>query len=341
MLISSSGARSRITGFVISLVLASGLLWLAGRSVSWTDFGAAAASLDLKYAALAMLSLFIMYAVITWRWSQLWPAKERPAWPSLVTPVMIGYLVNTVTPMRLGDLARATVVARRGTTSIGSALGTIIIEHVFDFGVLIALVVTFASFVDIPPTVRPLIFVGAAALLGAVGAIAFLARRRPPEAVDANGNRGKFGRLVSVFFRQVVQLRHGLEIISDPSTVFKVAALTLVVWTLMGVYAVLWAAAFEIPIPWYAAVFAIAVAGLAASIPGTPAAIGTFQLAIVLALSPWSTDRSLILAYGVVLHGAQIATNLLVGGLLTVREGTKYGLKAPRQASCIPVSRAD
>lgn len=125
-----------------SFALAGGLLYLALRGVDFAQVGR-----DLARASWAWL---VPLAVITlashwlraWRWTlflDALPAETAPDRPVSVRgafgALMIGYMVNYAAP-RLGEVVRTANVSSRYGVRFSAALGTVVVERVFDVAVL-------------------------------------------------------------------------------------------------------------------------------------------------------------------------------------------------------------
>jgi len=69
---------------------------------------------------------------------------------------------------------------------------------------------------------------------------------------------------------------------------------------------------------------------LAMLVPSTPAAIGIFEAATVVALRPFGIDRADALSYGIVLHALNTLPFIAIGLVLIPRHGMRALRGAPR-----------
>jgi uncharacterized protein (TIRG00374 family) len=240
--------------------------------------------------------------------------------------LMIGYLANTVLPLRLGDVARAGLTGRRHGVEAPRVFGSILLERVLDLVVLLVLILALSSAIDVPPTVRAGVALFAGGTLAALatlaglalasGRLAGLAAARPPFVP-----RAPFERLLGL----VVQLAGGLRTLRSGRQLGQALALSGLAWSLAGLGTLCWVRAFHLDAPWYAGLFVLAVINLGGAIPSSPGAIGVYHYLAVLALSVWVTDQDAALAYAVGTHAVNVLLNLLIGWGCLAREGLALG----------------
>lgn len=315
-------AWSRSGRVVIGLAVSAVLLWLASRSVHWGQLLDAMAGIHVGHAAIALLALLATYAVFSVRWAILLPQAPGASSVSVLPSVMVGYFVNTVTPFRLGDIARAVVLNRRHPIGISTAIGAIYAEHLIDAIFLLGTVALFAAVTDIPSLARTVLIADAViVIVAALLLVAMSPAKAVAWLIHVPDNRGRAQTLFRRLVKAAAEFNSGFEALRKPRTVLGIGAWSAVVWALIGLTSVEWAHALGLAVPWQAAVFSVALAGLAAMVPITPAAIGTYELAIVIALSPWDPDPSRAFAFAMIIHAAQAAANIVLGGLFALRHG--------------------
>ena len=142
---------AQIGGFALGGVL----LYLALRGVDFAEVGAALRQADYRwlvpFAAITLLS----HLLRAWRWQVLLEALPVPPSASPRIPLraafyslMIGYAVNAVVP-RVGELVRATNLARREHRPLSGVLGTVFVGRTLDtLVVALVLLSVFALFFD-------------------------------------------------------------------------------------------------------------------------------------------------------------------------------------------------
>jgi glycosyltransferase 2 family protein len=71
----------------------------------------------------------------------------------ILRALLIGYLGNAVLPARLGEAARAGLIARVARRTFGSVLGTVLLERLIDLVALASLVLVASMFAHVPAVV--------------------------------------------------------------------------------------------------------------------------------------------------------------------------------------------
>ncbi len=322
-------------GLGISVVF----LALALRRVEWAEVWT---SWSAAQAYLLLAGVFLLVAA-WWVAAVRWKAILSPA-PSLTVRdtfsfITIGYLANTILPLRLGDLARATLIGRQRNLGISRALGSMALERVMDIGALLAIVLALTALMEIPLNVRAGIAtmaVGAGALLAMLLALAYnRARLAWVERMLA--------RLLpaSIAHRAVTladRFCHGLTVLHRPARLLAVFFLSLGVWTVTALATWTWIRAFNLAVPWHAALFVLVVINLGSAIPSSPGYVGVYHFLAVLALSVWKVDHGPALAYAIGTHALNMLANVGLGALALSREGVS--LRALREDEALNVAKA-
>jgi uncharacterized membrane protein YbhN (UPF0104 family) len=90
-------------------------------------------------------------------------------------------------------------------------------------------------------------------------------------------------------------------------------ALTLVSWVALGLSTWLAMLGFDLGLSPVAGIFVVIALGLSAILPASPAGVGVFEAAVVIALSAYGVGDSEALSYGLVLHALNFFPFILAG----------------------------
>jgi uncharacterized membrane protein YbhN (UPF0104 family) len=308
----------------LGLAITAVALWFAFRDVSWSALG--------RELSRANWWLLLGISLPAYLWSvQLRAARWRvlargiadvPA-RSAFRATAVGFLVNNVLPLRIGELVRVWWLARETRTSASALLGTVIVERVIDMVFLLGL----ASLVIGNEVGRGALLAAAAAPLAATLALrrwpAPLLRgvRRAAGLVLAAPRADRITGIVGSVARGVSALRGGGDFA-------RMAVQTALLW---GVAAVL---------PFWAALLALGIdlGGLAASLrgallilvymaaavalPAAPGFFGPYHAACRYALTPLGVPKELAVALGTLAHAVfWIGTSAI--GLACLRGGAQ------------------
>lgn len=130
-----------ILKYLLSFLLAVFLVFLVFRNISFDEFLGRLAGVNYWWVGASMLLALISHVLRAYRWNLL----LNPFGYQLITyrtflAVMSGYLANLALP-RLGEVTRCGVLKKNDGVSMSTALGSVLVERLFDFLVLMLLVV--------------------------------------------------------------------------------------------------------------------------------------------------------------------------------------------------------
>ena len=295
--------------------------------------GLIAAGLGLMCAAMFARAIAwhaILCAAPTWR-----RAKRRDA----MQGTFIGVLMSTTLPARLGEPARALIVARRlgrARESLPIVLGTMVSQTLLNLLALAILGgVALSSVSMLDQSDRPLMLL-ALAPLAVLLAVLLAPVLIPPAAVSRSRRlQAALGGVRGALLR----LRDGLRVFGRPRSAGLAAVLQLGAWTLQ------WLACWFLLIslglggvgPGAAAAVLFAV-NVTALVPATPANVGIFQAAVVAVLAgAYHVSTPEAIAYGIVLQAIELAAALVMGLPALVNEGFSWREVRLRAMHAAPV----
>lgn len=218
----------------LGVAISAGCLFLAGSHVEWDE---TLAQLRLAvwwpWLPLAVLAYLLGQLVRGVRCRALVWDQARLGTFTATNIVVVGYAVNNLLPLRLGELARAGMLAERTGLPYAQALAVTFIERLFDALTILALLslglLALPGVAAGPSTVLvALALVGAAVLLvgfiaGAPGLVTALVTRlthRLPQRAQE--------RAIAL----VAHASAGFRCVRRPAVFFPVAALSVLVWVL-------------------------------------------------------------------------------------------------------------
>ena len=314
----SSGKAWRLA---IGLLISTLFLFLVLRNVRWADvFQAWRGARPILLAAGALLML-IGWTVAAVRWRMLLAPAPGLRVRDTFAYICIGFLANTVLPLRLGELARATLIGRKKGLGVSRSLGSIAVERVFDLLTVIALTLLLTLLIEIPLVIQA----GLASMAGlALVALAVLL------ALALNQERlhhltGLLARVIPQHLAERIMslaasFASGAGALRRPGTLVAVCGLSAALWTVGGAATVVWVRAFNLEAPWVAGFLVLVAVNLGSAIPSSPGYIGVYHGAAILALSLW-VPKAPALAYALVTHAINMLMNVIFGAYFLAREG--------------------
>ncbi|HEX6117529.1 MAG TPA: lysylphosphatidylglycerol synthase domain-containing protein [Solirubrobacterales bacterium] len=276
-----------------------------------------------------------------------WFSIARSALPNLplrrrdvTSATMIGVLMSATLPARLGEPARAMVLARhsggRMRETFPVLLGTLISQSALNIVALVLLGVIIVGSTDLFHTNTEKLFLASTAPL-----ILLVAVVLAPTFVRRNGS-GRVARIAASIRGALVQVRSGLHVFRDPRRAPGAVVLQLGAWAiqLFACFALLEAMGLESAGIGAAAAVLFAV-NVTAVVPATPSNVGVFQLAVISVLTTgFDVSAADALAYGVILQAVEVATAVTLGLPALVREGMTWSDMRVRALSAAPVRLA-
>lgn len=338
-------ARSRMRlrwPLAVVVALVAALLWWLFRDVDlagvWDHIRAADAPLLLASAVIAMAG----FGVRALRWKYLLaPVQPHSPFASRFAAVAVGFMANNLLPSgRAGEPGRAYAYSRMEPVGFAAALATLVVERLLDGAVIFALLFVAILGPDFPAATLPedlaramrIAAAGlAVALAGAVLVVAFPARclglgARLVALLPA-------GRLSTVLTRVMEGVVEGLASMRGWRLMLPALAWTFAVWLLQSLS--FWAGflAFDIRLPFAAALLTNGVVAMAAALPATPGYVGTLQVAVSLALvRVYGVAPEPVLACAVAWHAVNFPPITVLGLWYTRRLGISlrdFGARTP------------
>jgi len=271
------------------------------------DFTALRAALtQTPPRALAWATLWFLLAMGTRAWA--WRALLGPEVPlrTAFWALQVGFLLNNVLPLRLGELARAWVVHRETRVSWPRALSSVALARLTD-AALLALIVVAAW-----PAQAALPRQWVWRAVGGVGAIAAL-------LTGLIGlTRGHWTRGLPPRVRAAV--RDAASIAHGPG-LWRFAVGKVLTWALLTAYFAALARVWVPELTPRQALWAMAAATLGIAAPSAPGYIGVYEAAAVGVLAVLRVPTADALAFALVQHGLYLLLTTALGVLALARLG--------------------
>jgi len=316
--------RSNRHKTAVRVVVGCGLgaiaLWLTLRGIDADALAGALARAGVPgvLASLALVAATVATAVWRWRFL-LFPRGAPPgADRRVAAAVVAAQAINIVMPIRLGEAARAFWISRSERQPLARVAATIVVERTADvvmLGVSISLLLVQLS---LPSWARnPGRFALAASVM-ALGASIALARWASP--ILAALERAVRPVLTEGARRFVV--RHAGEAAREFTTLGSWRS-SAPVWILTALLVVLASAtnyvlflAFDIRLSPAVALLLFVVLQIGVAPASTPGNLGVFHYLTVLALEAFGVERTVAVAYAIVLHAVATLPKIAAGALI-------------------------
>ncbi|MHB8874307.1 MAG: lysylphosphatidylglycerol synthase transmembrane domain-containing protein [Myxococcaceae bacterium] len=321
----------------LSLAITAVCLWWTFKDTRWAEMWASLGSANYLMLLPYLGILTGIHLCRTLRWGDLLSGIEEVKFRKLNEAAAIGFLMLVVLPFRLGEFARPFLIAERSKIRRSAAMTTVVLERIVD-GIIIA-VMLWVLMLFVPGDSADIRHIKwGANLMFAVffGGLCFLLfalwqRQRAVWLVRATAGRiseklaDKAAEIVDNFVGAMHQLPPRRRIVSF-------FFFTAIYWALNGVGMSLLANAFNcrgaeavvcqpIAVSVFQGFVMLAVLVVGLMIPAAPGGAGTFQAAVLIALSvflPQSVVNSSGVAYANVLWLVQMFQQISFGLIFMV-----------------------
>lgn len=318
----------------LGVAITGACAWYMLREVPLAEVGRAMAGADL----LPLLGLSVpAYVLSVWLRALRWRHLTNPIVPidrpTLFRAQAVGFMVNNLAPLRIGELVRSWYLARECGASGASILATVVIERVLDM-VSIPLIAALAlGLMSAGADQGGMIAQGskilaAIALLPLVGlvllrvaperiiaVVRFLTRPLPERAGEwLEGTLRRFAQGLGALSGG----RHLFWLVFHTATIWLVAATVPIVAAVWAFHLDLGNALQTMVVCW----LLLGATGVAVAIPSAPGFFGPYQIAYLEVLERFGVDAATALGIGLVVWFIFWAS-LTVQGLVVVRASRK------------------
>lgn len=307
---------------LVGLLVSALLLFLFFQSLDVRAMGTTIRDANFAFVLPAIGVYFVGVWLRAARWRLLTAPFAAVPTGRLFRVILIGFAVNNVLPLRLGELVRTFLLRRSDGVPIAAALATILLERLLDVVALCALMSLVLLFVPLEGWVLALAsFAGLVTTGAVVGLLLLLVLPRSVvhrllELGQALADR--LGRRVGSLARSFLE---GIRALEDARTVLAVGVLSVTCWVAeLGLYYfMMLAVGFDSGILSLAA--GMVVANLATALPSSPGYVGTFDLPLQLLLTDtFGVADATAASYTLLTHAVLLVPVVVAGLALLSRE---------------------
>ena len=300
-------------GLIISIGVLTSLLfvWFLLRIID----------LNIVWSSIQKLSIFtILGSLIAIALSSIFRSK---AWQEILNnrisfkrsfkSVNEGQMLNTILPLRMGDLARAFITTNSTDLKIWELIATILIERIFDIFIMLILLILTLPFVIAKSLFLKSLIVAVFIIIFAIILIIIIIVW--PNKLKNSWNKifGKFKKINNWGKNKIDEVSKSLQILRDFKKFIKILFWMVSTWAfaLLSLWIVL-VGFFSDP-EWSMLLFLQGISGLGVSIPSSPGNIGVYEATMVFGLSTFNIEESVAFAFGVLHHLISILPIIIFG----------------------------
>jgi uncharacterized protein (TIRG00374 family) len=314
----------------VGILLLIALVWWTGIDKIGAAIGSAS-PLWLAAAALIILPAYILRAI---RWKLLLlPVKKNIRVSNTFWSTAVGFMVNTLIPIRLGEFVRAYILGEKEETGFGPSFSSIVVGRTLDLIGLLSIGIVTMFLVSAQADLSDLavnIFTAVAVLIAVILAVIIVGVKKEDLIIRLLTRITSKIPLVKKYTNRIADfassLIKGLQGLSQNPKMFVTnISLTWILWLIHTSAIYLTFMAFNYPIPFVAAILGGVLMSLSHILPATPGYVGSYEAFWVLIFTFLGvTEMDLLLAMGVISHLIGVLPIVIVGCVSVVWLGTSF-----------------
>jgi len=306
--------NNRWVRLAVGLAVSLALLYLAFSATTFAAVWATLRQADLWWVGAALLSVAANNLFKAWRWQvMLGPPGKSVPFLDLLMAHLSGQMLNTLFPVRIGDLSRAYVIGGEGPGRV-FVFGTVMLEKIIDLLWFAFLFLLLIALIPLPGWVKDSgwVLVGAAALAGGVTFAMAAQRQRFMLVIESISKLlpGKWQAFV------VSRLHNGLDcldVLQQRWDLVKIAGWSTLIWVTAALTNSLTMLALDIHLDLSASLLVLVGLIVGVNVAAVPGRIGVFEWICVLVLAAYGIGQTQALSYGLLLHAIVYAPTTLLG----------------------------
>ncbi|HET7143965.1 MAG TPA: lysylphosphatidylglycerol synthase transmembrane domain-containing protein [Anaerolineales bacterium] len=305
-----------LPGALVSILLIAAILYF----VDFRDMLKALQNADYRLIVAAVVLSFVWMVVRAKVWQTL--LRDKPSYKDVLFTAGEGYLLNNFLPFRLGEIGRAFLLSRKsGGMKFSEIIPTIVIERTVDL-IFSAMIFLFSLPYVVNSESSPILgyVIGGVMVFGLV--MMYVLAHNNRWALDLfHKLSARFPSLQKVGGSFLESFFQGLGVLTDGWLFIRFLFWMTLNWAIALLAYYLMILAFFPQAQWLWGVFGLGMAAFGGAIPSAPGAVGTFEGAVVFALTRFTPDESTALAAALTMRMYNYLNSGIIGGLGLLSEG--------------------
>ena len=298
----------------LGIVIGAFFVYLSFRGIDLKGITAGLKNVNFFFIIPFLCLMILIQMLRSYRWGIIMKPIMKIDQFSLFSVTSVGFLAVIAIPARIGELARPYLISTKTGISMSSAVGTIMVERVFDALTVLTVFFIVILFTPLPPWLIRGSLIFLSGVLALLGLMIFLILRKESSLKILSAVIKLFpvkwhSKLTGLIDRFV----DGFKIISHQRNMCYLVFLSILIWVIDAVAMYILFFAFDIELPLSAAFVLMTVIILGIAIPAAPGFVGNWHFFCVLGLGLFGIDRTGALTYAIVLHFLSIGIIVILG----------------------------
>jgi len=303
--------KKQLIGIAISFVF----VYFAFRDINTEEFFELIKQADYIWIGPALAAMTLSFWLRGYRWKCILEPVKEVSVRSAFSATMIGYMVNNILPFRIGDLVRLVVIWKEAGVSRSAALGSVVIERIFDLFIILAIFgLTLLAYPELPKWA-----VGTGYIVGGIFVLLIIfsiyARNNIESLVRFNEIIfSKISDKAAVRGEEIVRsFSDGLRVIHNVKDLLWLMIISIALWLINVLWVWYTLEIFDFDLPISASLLVLVFIIFAVSIPSAPGYVGTFHGFVIAALVFMGINTDAARASAVVMHASNYIPITIIG----------------------------
>jgi hypothetical protein len=321
--------------FWIGCLISLFFLFLFFYQVDFGEIGYALAGANYIFILPAVLLLVVIMGMKALRWQYLLKPLGSITLSPVFSVTVIGHMVDSLFPLRIGELVRAYLLGEKERVSKMSTFATIVVARTFDGIALVSVAIIISLFIPLADWLKQIAYIVAVLFFGILAFLLILA-----------SSQSRLQKLVIILLRPLsLQWRskienwfrlfiRGLKGLQSPKKLCFLFMLSLLIWLLEGFIFYLLAFSFDLSQPFHILLLASTAANLSLLLPSSPGGVGNFEYFCGQTVTIFGVEAAVARAYAIAAHAAVLLPIILLGFCFLWVENLSLAevIRRPREA---------
>ncbi|MDR3049654.1 MAG: flippase-like domain-containing protein [Elusimicrobiota bacterium] len=276
--------KKHIGKIILGCIFSAVLVYLTLKQINFKDSLAYIKQTNYFILVFAFLAYICAYLARAVRYYLLiYPIKKTPVLKNFPYTVL-GFFMNNLIPLRIGELIRAKVTGERLSISRSGALATIVIERFLDIFVFIAAFFLIMHALNFPEFIKKTFYI-CAFVFGGSFIVLFIISIYNKNALSLISKFPLPLKIKSLVLSFIDKFIGGLVVLKNIKVLIGASFFSIVVWTIESSIFIISAYACGFNLSLSEALFVVIIIGIGAILPTAPGFVGAFEFMGITALS--------------------------------------------------------
>ncbi|MCX5842394.1 MAG: lysylphosphatidylglycerol synthase transmembrane domain-containing protein [Deltaproteobacteria bacterium] len=299
---------------VVGIFFGALLVYLSVRGINFQDVADGFKNIQYGYVIAVLIALILMQALRSWRWGVILSPLEKVDQLSLFSVTSVGFLAIVAIPARLGELARPYLITHKSQIRMTAAIGSVLVERVFDCLTILFIFVFALFFTPLPPW---LILTGTMLFLITLCIFTTMIFMILKREVSLSALNSLFKKLPDKYMVKLNHLFHqfidGFKIITDVKLLILLTVLSALIWLIDAAAIYFMFLAFGFTLPFAAPFVVMIILMIGITIPTAPGFVGNWHYSCILGLSLFGIPKTDAFTFSVIFHFISIGIVIVLG----------------------------